>query len=478
MDRCRRLGEHWRKVGTVSAEQVRPYCTDKIALIESILNPMNRGMLLLDDRLCVLAVNPRFSCLFPDTGNLPLFEKPLGSLLGAMDRAGAGKDAWAEALQSAANGGSAFTHRHDFGAGMICDLQGIPLSGVGYLLTFDDVREQARGEKAVLHQDGRIQEILDHSPIGVNIIGPDGLRRYSNRKMSEILGYAESELRQTNVREHYVDPSDRDRLFKNMSVTGAIENEEIELLRKDGQHFWGLLSCRPFPFDGEDCILGWVYEITDRLELERSQIRSREELEMQVLELRDREDRMTKQAAELESLAFRLAESEKKMAEFANHDTLTGLPTLRLCHDRLQQAIAQSQRGQTLMAVFYVDLDGFKLVNDTYGHDAGDRVLKEAALRMRKCFREVDTVSRIGGDEFLIVLTGLGFRDAVVPLAQRLLSRFSDEFMLDDGGAMIGASIGIAFFNGASDTSESLIKRADRAMYDAKKNGKNQYSIA
>lgn len=442
------------------------------------MNPMNRGMLVLDDQQCVLAVNQRFSYLFPDAADRPLLGEPLRGLLDRINRANDGKDAWAETILTTVGDGRAFDRRDEFGADMICELQGIPLSGIGYLLTFNDVSDQARAEKSMDLEDRRILEILDHSPIGVNIVGPDGLRRYSNKKMCEMFGLTEAELKQTNVREHYVDPSDRDRLFQNMSETGAIENAEIEFRREDGRHFWVLLSCRPFPFDGEDCVLGWIYEITDRLELERSQIRSREELEIQVLELRDREDRMTKQAAELETLAFRLAESEKKMAELANHDTLTGLPTLRLCHDRLQQAMAQAQRSQTLVAVFYADLDGFKLVNDTYGHDAGDRVLKEAALRMRKCFREVDTVSRIGGDEFLIVLTGLGFRDAVVPLAQRLLNSFSDAFMLDDGGTMIGASIGIAFFNGASDTPETLIKRADKAMYDSKKNGKNQYSIA
>lgn len=447
-------------------------------LIETLLNSMDQGMLLVNSQQSVTAVNPRFMKLFGTLLNSSPVGQPVSALLGEIDLQNSGGDSWSGPLLEAISNRRALESRRIAVGDTACELRGLALDEVGYLLTFGDIPERTEPEAIPPEQERRIPHILDDSPIGVNIVGKEGRRRYSNKKMCEMLGLSEPELRDTHASEHYANPVVRDRIIANMQEAGAVENEEVELVRSDGRHFWALISCRPFVYEGEECVLGWVYEITDRLELERSQIRSREELEMQVLELRDREERMARQAAELETLAVKLAESEQKMAELANHDSLTGLPTLRLCHDRLQQAMAQALRSQTLMAVFYVDLDGFKPVNDTYGHDAGDQVLKEVAHRMRGCFREVDTVSRIGGDEFLILLTGLGFRDVVMPLADRLLSSFVDEFSFDEGNTNIGASVGIAFYNGASDTPESLIKRADKAMYDAKKNGKNRYSIA
>lgn len=449
-----------------------------IALVETILTSIDQAMLLFDAQHKVRVANSRFTKLFGRLLNGSPVGQPVGPLLAEIGGPDACNSGWPDSVIRAAGNGDALECQRIVAGDVVCEMRGLPLDRAGYLLIFKEVSERFLSEEALLDQERHIHQILDDSPVGVNIVGQDGLRRYSNRRMREMLGLSDIEIRHIHAGKHYADPDLRDRMIDRMAESGAIENEEVELVRRDGSHFWALVTCRSFTYHGEECVLGWVYEITDRVELEKSQIRSREELEIQVLELRDREERMARQTAELETLATRLAESEKKMAELANHDSLTGLPTLRLCHDRLLQAMAQAQRSQTLMAVFYVDLDGFKPVNDTYGHDAGDQVLKEAAHRMRGCFREVDTVSRIGGDEFLILLIGLGFRDVVVPLADRLLNSFADLFEFDEGSTNIGASVGIAFFNGASDTPESLIKRADKAMYDAKKNGKNRYSFA
>lgn len=450
--------------------QVEVGDVDCFPLLESILDAIGQGILVVDEELAVVAANRKFKELFaPDDAVPPAVPTLAGTISGI--------GCAAEIIEHVEVGRA---------LGALCipvgdtiqEVQGCAVPGTGYLLTFIDVTERARSEQARAEHERRVLEILEHSPIGVNIVGSDGRRRYSNRKIQEMCGYGVDELIGVKAASHYADPSVRERLMQEMTKTGAVENREVEFVRKDGTPFWVLLSCRPFVYDGEDCVLGWVYEITDRVELERKQIRSREELEIQILELRDREDRMADQAAELESLAIRLSESERRMAELANYDGLTGLPTSRLCMDRLLLATAFAKRQQTLTAVFYVDLDGFKVVNDTFGHDAGDVVLKEAARRMNSCFREVDTVARIGGDEFLVVLCGLGFREAAVPLADRLLNCFTERFEFPEGNATIGASVGIAFFNGASDTPESVIKRADKAMYVAKKSGKNRYVMS
>ncbi|WP_420405401.1 diguanylate cyclase [Nisaea sp.] len=443
---------------------------DKAPLLRSVLDAMGQGMLVVDRQLHVAAANDRIAELLGESGPLQLIGKPVDAVFSAVD-------SWS-AIGETASAGARFGPERLAIGDTVQEVRGSSVPELGYLITFNDVTEHVRAEQAARNHERRVREILDHSPVGVNIISPEGRRLYSNRKIQEMFGYSAEELAEIHAVAHYRDPAVRDRLLEQMRRRGALENEEVEFVRKDGAQLWVLLSCRPFDYDGEECILSWLYEITDRIELERKQIRSREELEIQILELRDREDRMGQQAAELESLAIRLSESERKMAELANFDSLTGLPTSRLCLDRMQLAMAYAKREQTLTAVFYVDLDGFKAVNDTFGHDAGDQVLKEVASRMKRCFREVDTVARIGGDEFLVVLWGLGFRDAVVPLADRLLSCFEEAFVFPEGQASIGASIGIAFFNGASDTPDTLIKRADKAMYVAKKGGKNTYAIS
>lgn len=449
--------------------QAEATCADRLSHLNFLFDSTGQGLLVADPDLTVIAANERSDFLLRGLDAT----SPIGRTLPeVLEHTGHG----AEIVAHARNDRPVGPLRLVMPAG-VQEVRGASVPGLGFLLVFKDVSDRAAEDEAELKHGSLVREILEYSPIGVNIVGPDGLRLYANRKLRDMLGFGLEEFAATHVSVHYADPSARERLLQEMREEGAVENFESELLRKDGRPLSVLISCRPFRYAGKECVLGWIFEITDRVELERQQLRSREELEIQILELRDREVRMSEQASELETLAVRLAESERKMAELANYDMLTGLPTSRLCQERMKLAMAYAKRNQTLTSVFYVDLDGFKDVNDTFGHDAGDAVLREAAERMKKCFREVDTVARIGGDEFLIVLSGLGFRDAVAPLAERLLNCFSEPFSFPEGRAEIGASIGVAFYNGASDTPETLIKRADKAMYAAKKAGKDRYVI-
>ncbi|WP_320170770.1 PAS domain-containing protein [Maridesulfovibrio sp.] len=171
---------------------------------------------------------------------------------------------------------------------------------------------------------------------------------------------------------------------------------------------------------------------------------------------------------------------EEEILHLANHDTLTGLPTLRLVKDRIGLAFSIARRKKQLSAVCFVDLDGFKNVNDTLGHDAGDALLKEVALRLKSCVREIDTVARIGGDEFLVVLTELKSRDDAGLVAEKIVKTIGTPWQYGGTEICIGASVGISICGeckGAEDV-ESVIKQADSAMYRIKKSGKNGYGFA
>jgi len=169
---------------------------------------------------------------------------------------------------------------------------------------------------------------------------------------------------------------------------------------------------------------------------------------------------------------------EEAIRHLAYHDELTGLPTLRLAKDRLSGAIALARRNKFSIAVLFLDLDGFKEINDSMGHKAGDHVLNEVAKRLKHCVRETDTVARIGGDEFIIVLTELVEESAVVKMAEKLIKTLTRPMGINGQDVNISASIGIALYPDHSEIPDELICQADEAMYLVKHNGKNGYLIA
>lgn len=167
-----------------------------------------------------------------------------------------------------------------------------------------------------------------------------------------------------------------------------------------------------------------------------------------------------------------------QMELMATHDALTGLPGMRLVTDRLQVAINSASRTQRKVVLLFIDLDGFKAVNDGFGHDAGDAVLKEVALRLRQSVRGEDTAARIGGDEFLVILSGLQDLGDVATVAEKLVAAIGKPIAFSGADVQVGASIGIAVFPEHGDTVEALRQMADGAMYAVKKSGKNGYAFA
>lgn len=170
---------------------------------------------------------------------------------------------------------------------------------------------------------------------------------------------------------------------------------------------------------------------------------------------------------------------EKRLDQLAHFDALTGLPNRALHADRLQHAMAQAVRRQQKLAVAFVDLDGFKAINDTYGHDAGDHLLITLARRMRLALREADTLSRLGGDEFAAVIVDLANESDCDPLMQRLLTAANQPVLFGSVILQVSASVGVAFFPQAQElTPDELLRLADHAMYRAKQAGKNQFQLS
>lgn len=165
------------------------------------------------------------------------------------------------------------------------------------------------------------------------------------------------------------------------------------------------------------------------------------------------------------------------MKHVAYHDGLTGLPNRNLFMDRLEHSMAQTERSDTLLALVFIDLDRFKQVNDNLGHDAGDQLLCQAAERMKKCIREMDTVSRLSGDEFTIILGNLNSVERIHQVSERIIHSLNAPFHLGGHDVIITCSMGVAIYPFWDDDPEDLIKKADAAMYYSKTHGRNAYNF-
>ena len=277
-----------------------------------------------------------------------------------------------------------------------------------------------------------------------------------------------------------VHPDDRDKVleaYRRACDEGGGYSLEYRIIRGDGQLRWIREQTMTQQNDEGKTVqtIGVLQDITEHKQIEQSLREARDSLESMV------RSRTRKLAETVERLEAEIREREKIAAELdflANHDALTGLPSLRLCKDRLQHSLAEARRSRQLTAVMFLDLDGFKLINDTHGHEFGDQVLKATADRIRAEIRETDTVARIGGDEFIIILTSLPELEIAERISAELNRRIAKPIRIEDETVSVSASIGIAIYPDDGSTAEELMRNADRAMYRVKDSGKNDFGFA
>ena len=285
-------------------------------------------------------------------------------------------------------------------------------------------------------EDERLRVFNDTVPAGILVVAvEDGRVVFSNRFFNEVLGFQGAAILGSGWRDFFVDADDRERLMLQFVEDGEVRNFALQLRRHDGEHVWGLASLAEIPLKGEDLLLFAFVDITA------------------------------------------LKKAEEEVRRLANHDALTGLTSLRRFKDMLNEALARAKRDQSEFAVLFIDLDHFKAVNDTQGHDAGDLVLKEVALRLRACVRDTDAIARVGGDEF-VVLAERAPLALAWKIAKRIVAAINRPFPLPGGTARIGASIGVALYPTHGADLDVLMKAADRAMYVIKHTTKGAIAIA
>jgi diguanylate cyclase (GGDEF)-like protein/PAS domain S-box-containing protein len=199
-------------------------------------------------------------------------------------------------------------------------------------------------------------------------------------------------------------------------------------------------------------------------------------VELSLAPVKNTEGKETHYVAVLDDITER-RRIEHELSYRAAHDLLTGLPNRSLLLDRLDQAITSHNRRKKKLCVLFIDLDHFKVINDTLGHAAGDILLKKVAARLRENLRVTDTIARHGGDEFTVVLPEIEDNDTTVTLAEKVLNALTAPFMLEEREVFISASIGLTLYPDDGDTAEKLLKNADTAMYHAKAHGRSNYQF-
>ncbi len=296
--------------------------------------------------------------------------------------------------------------------------------------------------------------IVNSSPDLVYMLDRNGCFTFVNDRVDTLLGYPRDEL----IGKHYselVDDDDLEAAHNNFNErrTGERAAHNVEMRLKSR------LTRRGSRFLHSQNI--WV-ELTAEGVYSDPQERTRDNFVGTYGTARDISERK---------------EQEQVINFQAYHDLLTHLPNRALLKDRLNLGIAQARRNKRKLAVMFLDLDRFKLVNDTLGHSMGDRLLKAVANRLQSCLRRGDTLSRFGGDEFTLLLPEVRTRDDVVVIASKILDRLNSPFVIDGHELFVGASIGIAMYPEAGDTGEALIQNSDIAMYHIKGRGKNGYQF-
>lgn len=306
-------------------------------------------------------------------------------------------------------------------------------------VTIQDLTALNRAKQALKESESRFRSTFRFSLIGMAIIDPDGHWLKVNNILCEMLGYTEEELLSRSLLD-LTHPEDMHNSLNllHQSVSGELDQYRIEAryFHKNGNTIW---------------IASSISKIVDA------------------------EDNPLHLIVQMENITD--AKSNKELIQHLEyHDVLTNLPNRRLLIDRLNQNLMQARRHKRSMAVILLDIDDFKQINETYGHKLGDELLKIVAARLTKCVRSVDTISRQGGDEFVIVLAEISKAQDAQIVANAILKDINEPITIGKTELQTTTSLGIAIYSpGSPDDGEKLMEKAKKALYEMKEEGRNGY---
>ena len=309
----------------------------------------------------------------------------------------------------------------------------------GVVVTTRDVTERKLAEDALRESEERFKALVQHSTDMIAIVNPDGTLRYASPASTQLMGYAQEDSAGTSPWD-YVHPDDNRAVSTHvaslLSAPGNVVRFECRARHSNGS--WRHVEVIGTNLVDDPSVRGFVFnsrDVTDR------------------------------------------KEAEEQLALHAYHDILTGLPNRALFLDRLRMALARTRRRSGSVAVLFLDIDRFQVINDSLGHSAGDQLLVSAAHRLESTLRPADTVARFGGDEFTVLCEDVTSELEPIAIAERIARALAEPFAVDDREVFLTSSIGIAVAPDDKSDAESLLRDADAAMYRAKERGRARFEV-
>jgi len=305
----------------------------------------------------------------------------------------------------------------------------------------ENVTERKLSTQALQQAERSFRSIFENATEGIFQTSPDGRYLNVNPALAAIYGFSSGAELIASIgdiqHQIYTDPSRRAEFMRLMRETGVVTNFVSEIRRKGGDYIWISENARAVQDEAGNLLFyeGTVEDVTE-----------------------------TKL-------------NQEKLEHLANHDPVTGLPNRLLMNDRLRQMMLSAQRSKSIVALVLVDLDHFKLINDTFGHNRGDQLLQTMSHRMLACVREADTVVRLGGDEFVLLLSGAGRGEAMSQVVQRVLQTIARPSQIEGRELSVSCSVGVSIFPRDGRDVQTLLKNADTAMYKAKELGRNNFQF-
>ncbi len=307
--------------------------------------------------------------------------------------------------------------------------------------TCTDITKEKEIELKIKHQQQIIEQI-NECVISTDL---NGIIKSWNNGAQKLLGYTKEEITGSHIGILYGNHDNKiiDRLLKQLQQNEKIETE-LELIKKDGTKIFTESSISVFRDENGKItgVIGYIKDITEKKEAQK-----------------------------------KIKEKEKQLLYQANHDALTNLPNRNLLNDRLEQSIQRAKRHNEKFALFFLDLDRFKHINDSLGHETGDLVLKKVSMVIKGILREEDTLARIGGDEFVIITGNTKENKNFAVLAEKIIKSLQQPIIVNYNTLYISTSIGISIFPNDTISGKNLLKFADSAMYKAKEEGRNNYQF-
>lgn len=305
---------------------------------------------------------------------------------------------------------------------------------VGRVWSFRDVTEQRKAQQELLLRNKAIDESY-HGVVMLDMTMDNHPIIYVNPAFERITGYSKEEVIGKNISLLYQKEKQQSAIQTINNSIKKFEDTEVEVrcFKKNGEMFWNSMHFTPVK-NNTAYVTNYVVIIND--------ITDRKKMEEQLIQQ-------------------------------ATHDALTGLPNRALLYDRIEQAIVHTNH----FAMVFLDLDRFKLINDGHGHDIGDQLLVEISNRLKRCTRPIDTVSRIGGDEFIAIFPGIRDEQDLIPIIEKIMVAIEEPFSFNMNQTSVTASVGISFYPKDGEDANTLMRKADISMYHTKDNGRNSFSF-